>query len=219
MVGHPTPPKIRTRVRRSEAKRPMTDVEAMDAPTRINKLPDTTRSQSEEPAAFKEQRISQVELLMLKGFTTPFAIGSMLSDLSTTQIEKYIDLVLARWEITGGNRNFEVKRGQQINRVEQLMQESWVLYQNFDAKTGKDVAVKNGILRSLGTMNKQLSELHGITAKSVTRHMTSSGDRSDHIKRMEKQKKLVEIANTMVKLLEGVKTPGDDAKIIDAEAN
>ena len=223
MAGHPTIPKVRTRGTSRRREPPHDGYRGLSAPTRINALPETTRG-DDDRAAVREQEITQCELLMLKGFTTAASVQSMMG-WDRPKTDRFIDLVLARWEITGGNKNFELKRGQQIKRVENLMSEAWVLYQNYETTVNKGerviidskaVAAKTRILVAIGNLNKQLSDLHGITAKAVATKMMASTDRGDIVKRMEKQTRLAGVAAQMAEILRA--RMGDDAKVIEEVA-
>ena len=205
MTGKSTE-RIRTRQRVVNAKQPMTDQERLDAPSRINSLPEVTET---DPGLKREQEVARTELLMLKGFYAPAQLMTMLG-WPRQKTERMIALVRARWEITGKERTLSVRRGQQISRLEMIMTEGWTMFQNSDDERAKVV-----ILESLSRINKQLSDLHGLTPKAIARLMQSSEDKGDLSKRINKQEQLAAMAVQLANILR--RNRGEDAVDVTAK--
>lgn len=207
----PNPDRVRTRTRARPQKDGKPDDVERPVPGKSTKIAGTVPALTEEvPHLRLEQEVAQCELLMLKGFATPNRIRTMLG-WDIAKADRMMARVRARWDIIGKTRSLTERRGEQINRLELMMSETWVTFQNTD-----DDRVKAVLLKTLESMNKQMSELHGLSAKAIYRMMNNSKEKSTVLEGMQKQEKMVGLAVQMAMLIKKARRiGGDDATLVN----
>ena len=108
----------------------------------------------------REQEVSQVENLMLRGITNMHTIAGILN-LAYHTVTVLVKAVHARWELNGGPRNASKVKGEAINKVSLIEQEYWNLFQ----KETTTAPIKVSILSNIVTLIDRKLLLHGLSPR------------------------------------------------------
>lgn len=144
-----------------------------------------------------EQQVARTEMLMMKGIRDRRQLMMLLQIDSTQQMGRYMDRVIARWELIGSTQDYSRHRGEGLSRLDLIESELWTSVSNESDKSKNLTAIKY-ILE----VQKQRGELLGLTPKVIER-ITVSGEAvgTTVSKNIAGQERLTMLAERMLKLV------------------
>lgn len=137
---------------------------------------------------WEEQKVAQVEKLLLQGVREPALIQHYLNLSSRAQADTFIRRVKARWEVVGGTGNTRQDRGEMLAHIELLTNRIWSDYQA--AATLQERAYLATLMMRL---IDQRMTLYGLTETSIRQVLIVTED-SEVMERIKKQTKMAEFA-------------------------
>jgi len=114
-----------------------------------------------KPYLEKAKLLSQVEILLLKGVTTPGHISATLGVAPSTA-SKCIEQVHFQWAMLGGMSRMQQLKGEAKARLDLITNELWVMYSNTT-----DEKLKVVCLNQLGSVHDKKLMLEGLTPKTL----------------------------------------------------
>lgn len=183
---------------------------------KANTLPTTGLSQREIDA----RRVTQAEILMLRGVTDPSLIAKRL-EINLTTAVLMVKSVHARWEVYGRSNNLFKARGEALNKYDAAERELWTIIQNAKAETEGGKLKNAPLAMSALSMTLQIIErknaLMGLSASAIE-HMNDTAEGSNTslvATRMGKQENLVRIAKDILEFARQQTGPGAAARVIN----
>lgn len=177
-----------------------------------------------ERALHDEQQVYRVEALMLKGIRDHRRLMQMLQITDKRKIDRYISRVLARWELQGANNDLARARGEGLARLDMIEAKLWA---KIDAKTkaGEDPRISIASLRVLVDLQKQRSELSGLSEKAIERLLTQDAsstlafteNAATHSKLATLAKRILTMIECGDPRLKALTAPPEDEDYEDAE--
>jgi hypothetical protein len=151
----------------------------------------------QDHAVFDEQQVSRVEILMTKGIRNRNQLAALLNIPDARSVDRYITRVHARWEMTGTTQDHARHRGEGLNRLDLIESELWAKLQNQN-----DTRVCVVILNTLVGVQKQRSEMLGLTPKVIERIGSMDADSVVFTKQVAAHEHLSQVAARMLSLIE-----------------
>ena len=131
-------------------------------PPRVG-LPPAPTYDNEDRTLLDEQQVARVELLMMKGIRAKHQLSALL-DIDRRSIDRYIERVIARWELLGASQDHARHRGEALSRLDLIESELWSRFSN-EGDQNKSLSA----LRYLLELQQQRNELQGLTPKVIER--------------------------------------------------
>ena len=153
-----------------------------------------------------EQQVARVELLMMKGVRHKRQLMALLEIDDSRMVDRYIQRVHARWEMTGSLQDHARNRGEGLARLDLIESELWVRLQKQD-----DDRLSVVVLNTLLSVQKQRSEMLGLSPAVIARIGQSDGDGVTFTRQVAVHERLTMLASRMVTMIED-RTGG---KVID----
>jgi hypothetical protein len=131
-------------------------------------LPAPIYSREDEPALYDEQQVVRCEALMIRGIRRPAELKKALGVRRRETVLGYIRRVHARWEMTGLSHDHARNRGAGLARLDLLEERLWT---KLDAPgpLAPDTKESIVIIKTIADVQKQRSELLGLTEKVIER--------------------------------------------------
>lgn len=210
---------IKTRtVDLQKMRKKVSDAERATLPPRVDVPVEPIYSDTgPDRALYEEQQVSRVEILMIKGIRTRRTLMTLLEIKDVRQIDRYIARVHARWEMLGSSQDHARHRGEGLNRLDLIESELWSRMQN----KGDDRAAAV-VLMQLLQVQRQRSELLGLTPKIIERIGAATDDSIAFTRSVSQHERLSLVAARMLQLIaERTARPPertiDHVEAIDAE--
>ena len=173
---------------------------ASAAAARIHVPPPATVAATEDRATRDDQHVTRVEMILLKGITRPEIIGQLL-DLPTRTVQRFIERVHARWEITGGGRTISRFRGEALARLDLVEQETWSRYAALGNKGDPSPKDEARMLKLLLDIQGQRNALLGLSPKVIERLGVLPDRSGEVVSRLAAQRDLATMAARLTQLL------------------
>ena len=159
--------------------------------------PHPTADKLTEQALYDEQQVARVETLMLKGVRQRHHLMAALKIATTKTIDRYIDRVLARWEVMGSNKDLSKHRGEAIARLDKVEETLWSKQKG---ATGAIATV--ALMRAVLLVNQQRLEILGLTPKAIENLGEQSEDGVKLAQDLKTQQRIQQVAARMIQLIE-----------------
>jgi len=150
-----------------------------------------------EKGLYEEQQVARVELLMTKGVRARSQLMALLAITDPRAIDRFIDRVHARWEMTGTTQDHARHRGEGLNRLDLIESELWVRLQN-----STDQRLNVTVLANLLNVQHMRNEMVGLTAKTIERIGAADGDSIAFNRSAAAHERLSLVAARVMKLIE-----------------
>jgi hypothetical protein len=161
-----------------------------------------------DPQLERERVSGQIEILLLKGITSPWTISQMLG-CSFRTARDHIKKIYYRWDLLGGMPRMRQLRGEAKSRLSLITQELWVIAQNSDDPRIKLVALN----QLVGCHDRQML-LDGLTANTLPRVAAEDGpDEASGSKELSLQ----EMHHIAAQLQEYIDAENQQHRTIEAE--
>lgn len=158
--------------------------------------PPPTIHETEDKALSDEQQVARVELMMLKGIKSVRILMTTLGIDSKPRMERLIQKVHARWEITGGGKDIKRHRGEALSRLDLVESELWVKFQNTDS--AKDATP---LMKLILEVQSQRNDIIGLTPKVIERLALMPEQTSEIANRLAKQAGLSLMAGRLAEII------------------
>jgi hypothetical protein len=160
--------------------------------------PPTYTDDPGDRALHDEQQVARVEILMMKGIRGKRQLMALLDIKDPRALDRYVKRVLARWELTGSSQDHARHRGEGLSRLDLIESELWSKLQNKDGDGRASIVVLNTLL----SVQKQRSELLGLTPKAIERIGQLDRDGITFTRQAAVHERLTMLAGRMVKMIE-----------------
>jgi len=104
----------------------------------------------------REEIILRCEDYMLRGYDRPSELSQLLG-IAYNSAKQYVEIVKARWEISGDPEKRESARSELIRKAEEVVKEAWLLKSN-----AKNTMEKVSALRTILHAIERLTKLQGL---------------------------------------------------------
>ena len=109
----------------------------------------------------REKVISQIELLMLRGVTSPTLISQII-EVPLSSVYLYVKAIGVRWDVLGGAQKHTKLKGEALAKLTLLESELWSLYLNAPAD---HTAAKAGALKNIMEVLERKLLIHGLSPR------------------------------------------------------
>lgn len=170
------------RVQTAKLKRKVSPEEAALIPTMLD-IPEPPRAErtAGEVAEWEEQQVYRVELLLLKGVTSPRIIGELLDIDTRATVTRFIKRVHARWEMGGSTADHVKHRGAALARLDMIDSELWNRLSKIDNDQGASQQLALNTLSLLMRNQEYRSELLGLTPKVIAHISAGTSGAGDSV--------------------------------------
>lgn len=202
-------PAPRTRAHAQEPHRVPAEIEQ---PRGGEVLPPPLYGRDEARELWEEQQVMRAENLMTRGLRDRARLMESLQIDDRRTMDRIIRKVHARWEMAGLNRDHAQARGEGLARLDMVERQLWIKLDASENRVvdGKVVVVpacdtKEAIviLKTIADIQKQRSELQGLTEKTIERlGQAGSGASAAFAQRVGGYEQLAAIASRALQMLE-----------------
>ena len=174
-----------------------------------------TISKAEDKAAADMQQAARVEILMLKGISSPMVLGQLLGIESDREVNRLIALVHSRWQISGSGRDVQRARGESLARLSMIESEIWSKLSDNDA--GAKPSDRIASFKLLIEIAAQRDALAGLAPRVIERMTLLPQSDNSMVSRLQAQAGLSTAAQRFLEIMASRRAALDGPATIEHE--